>query len=349
MEMRDDERGGEKLEAEDAVLGGFLEIGGDEGVVAALPEGFVNFLQDFNEVGARPTARVKNVNIFVSEAVGNVEFLAEDSVYAGDHVLDDFWRRVPDAELLAELGIEGLKKRFIEILDGVCLLKIGEERSAVHTAKDGSCPIQDFREIEFLKLAGVGDFMEELAENGNAEVVCGKPPVEALLAGGRVFLGPENPGGEHTIKERLNKRGAEKVFAFFTLEGKAQGLFQRFPNRGQGGEFAKADACERVASVGSKEPGDRFGRGDGGSMKQGALGKLDKHGTVLTYGFLGMSGAGPKLLFGISEAVAFELYRFSRGILTDENEISVVCNQDLTILAPISADLFAVGGYPGVV
>jgi hypothetical protein len=43
LEMRDHKWSGEKLEAEDAVLGGFLEVGSDEGVVAVLLlESFVN-------------------------------------------------------------------------------------------------------------------------------------------------------------------------------------------------------------------------------------------------------------------------------------------------------------------
>jgi len=53
------------------------------------------------------------------------------------------------------------------------------------------------------------------------------------------------------------------MFAFFTLEGKAQSFFQRFADGSQGGKLAKADARERVAGIGSEEPGDSFGRSDG--------------------------------------------------------------------------------------
>lgn len=260
MKMGDDEWSWEKLEAKDSILGGVLEVGGDEGVIAVLLlEGFVNFVQDLDEVGARAAARIENIDIFVSEAVGNVEFFAKDGVHASDHVLDDFGWRVPDTELLAEVRVERLKEGLVEVLDGVILLKSGEEGSAVDAIEDRSCPVEDFREIEFFELAGVGDFMKKFTEDGNTEVVRGEPPVETLLAGGWIFLGPEDPRGEDTVKKSLNERRTEKVFAFLALKGEAQSFFQRFADGSQGGKFAKADACERVASVGSKKPGDRFG------------------------------------------------------------------------------------------
>jgi len=58
------------------------------------------------------------------------------------------------------------------------LLESGEEGSAVNAIEDRGGPVQDFRQIQFLKLAGVGNFMEELAKNRNAEVVRGEAPVE---------------------------------------------------------------------------------------------------------------------------------------------------------------------------
>jgi len=70
---------------------------------------------------------------------------------------------------------------------------------------------------------------------------------------------------------------------------------------------------------------------------------------MLVRGFPGLSGTSPERFFRVCEAVAFELYGFPSGILADENKIAIVCDQNLTIFSPITADLFAVGGYPGVV
>jgi len=93
---------------------------------ASLPRdlnAFVDLVEDFDEVGARAAARVEDVDVFIGEAVGKVELFAEDGVHTGDHVLNNFGRRVPDAELLAEVGIESLEEGFVEVLDGVGFLE----------------------------------------------------------------------------------------------------------------------------------------------------------------------------------------------------------------------------------
>ncbi len=85
--------------------------------------------QHLDEVGAGAAAGIEDDDARVGEAVGDVQFLAQHRVDAGDHVVDDLRRRVPDAEFLAQLGVEGLEERLVEILDGVGLLEAGEERA----------------------------------------------------------------------------------------------------------------------------------------------------------------------------------------------------------------------------
>ncbi len=56
-----------------------------------------------------------------------MELGAEKMVDALDHVADDFARGVPDAELLAELRVEGFEEGLVEVIDGVFVVEGGEE------------------------------------------------------------------------------------------------------------------------------------------------------------------------------------------------------------------------------
>jgi hypothetical protein len=58
--------------------------------------------------------------------------LLQQPVALGHHALHDLGRRVPDAELLAEVPIEGREKRLIEVLHRQALVKGLEELLAVH-------------------------------------------------------------------------------------------------------------------------------------------------------------------------------------------------------------------------
>jgi hypothetical protein len=75
--------------------------------------------------------------------------------------------------------------------------------------------------------SGVGDFAEELAEDGDAEIVGGDAPVK-VCAGGAAFrrATPENPGGEDAIEEGLDEGRAEEVLAFVTFELDTEGFLE---------------------------------------------------------------------------------------------------------------------------
>lgn len=180
LKVGDDEGGGKDFEAENTFLRGFFQVGGEEGVFATLRESFVNFLEDFHEVGAGSAAGVEDIDVFVREAIGETELFTEDGVHTGDHVLDDFGRGVPNTEVLAEFRVKGLQEGLVEILDGVGLLKLGKERSAVHAIEDRGGPIENFREVEVFEVSGIGDFVKKLAEDGYAEEAGSGVPVEAL-------------------------------------------------------------------------------------------------------------------------------------------------------------------------
>ncbi len=138
-------------------------------------------VQDFHEIGACAATGIEDIDVLVGEPIGEIEFLAKDNIHASHHVLDDFGRRVPNAELLAEFGIEGLEEGFVKILDSVDFLESGEEAGAVHAIEGQAGVVKDFREIELFHLTWLGDFMEQLAQDRNTEEAGGLRPVEAVF------------------------------------------------------------------------------------------------------------------------------------------------------------------------
>jgi hypothetical protein len=95
--------------------------------------------------------------------------------------LNNFRRGIPDAKLLAKLGIEGLKEWFVEILDSMGFLEFREEDRPIHAVENGGGPIEDFGEIEVFELARIGDLVEEFAQYRHAEVVGGEAPVKKVF------------------------------------------------------------------------------------------------------------------------------------------------------------------------
>ena len=90
-------------------------------------QGAVDAVKDGGEVSAGAAAGVEDVDVRAGEAEGLVELGAEEVVDALDHVGDDLSGGVPDAEVLAELGVEGFEERLVEVLDCVGLAEVGEE------------------------------------------------------------------------------------------------------------------------------------------------------------------------------------------------------------------------------
>ena len=105
-----------------------------------------DLVQHLDEVGAGAAAGVEHDDARVGEAVGDVQLLAQHRVDARDHVLHDLRRRVPDAELLAQLGVERLEERLVEVLDGVALLEGCEEGGAVDAVERLRGPVEDLVE-----------------------------------------------------------------------------------------------------------------------------------------------------------------------------------------------------------
>ena len=240
------------------------------------------------------------------------EFLAQDGVHAGDLVLDDFGRGVPDAEFFAQFGVEGFQEGLVEVLDGVGFEELLEEGGAVHAVEGGGGPVEHFDQAERAELGGGGDLLEEGLDHRDVERPGGGLPVEGVGAV-RSFLVPEHPGGEDAVEEGLDEGGAEEVLALFGLELHAEGLFQRGADGGEGGEVAGVlDAGAGVAGVGGEEEGDVARVVERGGMEQDALEVFDEAFAQGVGGLARVGGGGPEGGFAVGEAEGFELLRGCR-------------------------------------
>lgn len=92
-----------------------------------------------------------------------------------DHVLDDFTRGVPDAEFLAQLRIKGLEKRLVEVGDGFLALEDVEE-TGLDAVEGFAGQFKYLRELDGIEVMLVGDFAEELTQDGNFESVGSECP-----------------------------------------------------------------------------------------------------------------------------------------------------------------------------
>src|SRR5580704_15036359 len=115
-----------------------------------------------------------------------------------DHILNDFFWRVPDPEFFAELRVEGFKERLVEVGYGFFFTEDVEE-ARLNAVESFASEIQDLLKLDGIQRSGIGHFAEELAQDRNTQVMGGNPPVEAG-AGQKFWCStPENPCGEDSI------------------------------------------------------------------------------------------------------------------------------------------------------
>ena len=141
-----------------------LTLAPGEGAQALAPQVFGDPAEHLGKVGAGAAAGVEDVDVVGGESVGDAEIVLEGAVDAGDHVAYDLVGRVPDAELLAEPGIECFEKRLVEVGHrlatgsggGHAGVEAGEECLLVHAVEGGGGPVEDLDEAEGPQPAGVG-------------------------------------------------------------------------------------------------------------------------------------------------------------------------------------------------
>lgn len=68
----------------------------------------------------------------VAASIGKVQFLTQNRIHAFHLIADNFFRRVPDPEFLAQLRIERMQEGFIKILHRVAFVEGLEKNRAIH-------------------------------------------------------------------------------------------------------------------------------------------------------------------------------------------------------------------------
>ena len=360
--MGNDERRGQNLEAEDALHGGLLEIVRNQGVAALVVQGDGDAAENGPQVGAGAATGIEDDHVRVRESVGETEFGAQDGVHAFDLVADDLLGGVPDAEFLAQFGIEGVQEGFVEVLDGVPLVEGPEELGAVHAIQGGGGPVEDFDQAQCAETGGIGDLHEEGAEHGNAQEVVGGAPVEAAGDGIRrrglaegvgksgFFIGfgiapprPQNPGGEDAVEEGLNERRTKEMLAFLALEAQAEGVFEGLPQAGQGREIGLFDAQARVVGVGGENAGHVLRSGQRRIMEQHTLEILQHAFAMRRRRLTRMGGQTPEFALGLGQRKGFQNARLSGRAFADKGEGAEVGHEHHAVPLPVSLHLLGPG------
>ena len=340
LQMRDDVGCGQEFKAEEALLRGLLHVGsGEHAFAARLGQGLVNLPQHLDEIRAGAAAGVEDEDARVGETVGDVQFLAQHGVHAGDHVFDNLRRGVPDAQFLAQRGIERLEERLVEILHGVGLDELREEGPAVHAVERGGGPVEHFHQAERAELRRRGDLLEQGLDHRDMERPRGGLPVEGVRARG-VFLVPQHPRREDPVEERLHERGAEEVLALVRLELHAQRLLQRGADGGERGQIpGRLDAGAGVAGVGGEKEGDILGIVQRRGVEQDAL---EVFGEAFAEGgrrLARVRGGGPERGFAGGEAEGFQADRRAAGAALEQAEVAVVAHEHLAVMGEVVFDL----------
>src|SRR5580704_2724959 len=120
----------------------------------------LDFPKDRDNVSAGTAARVQNVYVLVGEPVRSAELGSKNAIDAFDHVFDDFFRGVPDPQILPERRIVGLEERLIEMLDRLSRVKALEERGLIDAVKCLGSTFKNWHEIKGRKAARLCNFFE---------------------------------------------------------------------------------------------------------------------------------------------------------------------------------------------
>lgn len=229
----------------------------------------------------------------VGRPVGDAQFVAQRSVHPRRHVVHHLGRRVPDAQLAAQVGIEGFQKRFVEVLHRVRRpvvrralrvtrpAKDGKERAPFHPVERGRGPFQHRLDVQRVHAGGRGELLEEQPHRRDRQLARVPPEVEGVGAR-RVLLMPEHPGRKEAIEQGLHQRGAEERFPLLGLKVETQSRFQLGADALQRGlvDGVALQTGARLAGVGSQHRGDFLGCAQRRLAAQGAQQIFEQGGRV---------------------------------------------------------------------
>ena len=120
-------------------------------------------------------------------------------------------------ELLAQIGVEGLQERLIEVGDGLPLPKAGEKRVPVDAVEGGCCPVEHLDQAQRPQAGrgwtaagtapcstGTRRYQTAVRQSNCAGLY--PPARQRSVLGGGVCARPQHPGGEHTVEQGLHQR-----------------------------------------------------------------------------------------------------------------------------------------------
>jgi hypothetical protein len=289
--------------------------------------------------------QVARVDTALREELDIPDGLADPRVFVLDpcHILNNFGRGVPDAELLAEFGVEGFEERLVEVLDGLGFDEAGEEFGALDAVEGGRGPIENFDKAKGTEPGGGGDLLEKSLDHGDVQGPSGGAPIEIAFAMG-IFLVPEDPGGEDTVEKCLDEGGAEEMLAFIVLELHAEGFLEGGADGGEGRKISDGfDAGACVAGVGGEEEGDVFGIVQGRGGEEDALEVFEEALAENGRGFARIRSDGPERFFVGSEVEGFEMEWVAVIATLEEKEAAVIGDENETVLFYVAAHLGCAG------
>ena len=272
--MGDHEGRGQNLKAENPGQRRLFELRGGQGRAALLVQGLLNPPQYLDQIGPGSAAGIEHQHRRIGQAIGQAQFLAQHGVHPRHLIADDFRRRVPDPQLLAQRRVVSLQERFVEILDGVFFLEAPEKLLPHHPIERAPGPVQHLVEMQRLQAFRRGDLLEQAGDHRHMQIPGGGPPVERARS---ALPRPQHPGGKHPIEQGLHQGRAEKAFAAFTLEFQAQRPFQTLAQQHQSRQIAGViHPGAGFAGVRSKKPGQILGIGQRRVVAQGARQKIQQ-------------------------------------------------------------------------
>lgn len=88
-----------------------------------------------------------------------IELSAQQLIDALDHVFDDRLGCVPDAEVFAELRVEGLKEWLVEVGNSLVFSE-GVEECRLNAIEGVARKVEHFLKLDGVERAGFGNFAE---------------------------------------------------------------------------------------------------------------------------------------------------------------------------------------------
>lgn len=280
LQMRDDERRRHDLEPEDAAGRGFAQPVRERIAKSMVVQIVTNPMQHGVDEPAGPAARIENIDARVGETVRDLQFILERPIHTRDHVIDNFGRGIPDAELLAQDGVECCQERFVEVLNRLPLVETRHELGRVDAIERVTGPVEHLCQPKRPKLCGRSQLLEQRRDERHVKVPTRRAPVEPFRIARRVPR-PDHPSRKQPVKQGLHERRPEEAITSFAFERDAECVLERLAYGLQrldpiAGCF---DPGKRIACVGCKKPRDILRLHERDRLRKRALQIFDEGGS----------------------------------------------------------------------